>query len=508
MTSRPNYFEGRAERLLVVESDGQVQWHPLDQDIYERKNALSKALRNKIESTQFARISDLTIDQRKALFRIVLGTDSVAYKKLTELFGRFSNLDNLSNRAIIARLLTTVAETLASGKDETTIEGYPLLPNELETLNEAKIFEIVVLNLLRRDQSIGVLSASDRLKFLRNFSIFLQQRDRLPFAAPEEIKRLIESLFESAIRRTDAPQQLLESYYRTCRRHSGLTTEGQFSDNTGMIDMPVDETDTESRVGFSHNSLREYLVADALCDYLVNDNQYNNFKSIIVTDLIGDFVLGRSQYDHNVTERLHEKYILQQDQQLLDLLFKIIYRLIQADQAKYIALLGKEAILDNLDLGGKDLSGLTLRRAHIENSIIIDTDFRKADLREASFCNSAIEGALFDDAILTETNFRDAEIVSIYVFDKYNTDTTAVLKGMDALQWLYSNGAIVDHADELNPLMGQPWYEAAREVMRTLLHKMAGTHQDVSLTKGINSKYTRNLHNLNILESLEFDGQQ
>jgi hypothetical protein len=37
--------------------------------------------------------------------------------------------------------------------------------------------------------------------------------------------------------------------------------------------------------------------------------------------------------------------------------------------------------------------------------------------------------------------------------------------------------------------MGRPWYEAAREVTRTLEHRIAGTHQDVSLSKGTKKEY-------------------
>lgn len=44
MTSRPTYFEGRAERLLAVEADGSLAWHPLDLEDRERKSALSQLL--------------------------------------------------------------------------------------------------------------------------------------------------------------------------------------------------------------------------------------------------------------------------------------------------------------------------------------------------------------------------------------------------------------------------------------------------------------------------------
>jgi predicted NACHT family NTPase len=34
MTSRPNFFEGRAERLLLVEKNGSLEWHDIDKQQY------------------------------------------------------------------------------------------------------------------------------------------------------------------------------------------------------------------------------------------------------------------------------------------------------------------------------------------------------------------------------------------------------------------------------------------------------------------------------------------
>ncbi|MCG8430945.1 MAG: NACHT domain-containing protein, partial [Candidatus Omnitrophica bacterium] len=58
MASRPNYFEGRAERLLVVEKDGVIEWHPLDKAEHDRMNALSRSIRDSLAKTKFARIHD------------------------------------------------------------------------------------------------------------------------------------------------------------------------------------------------------------------------------------------------------------------------------------------------------------------------------------------------------------------------------------------------------------------------------------------------------------------
>jgi hypothetical protein len=484
MTSRPNYFEGRAERLLVVEKNGLLEWHPLDEKNFEHQTSIARSIKSRFNKSQFARINDLTIEQRKNLFRLVLGSNKEAYNKLMELFDRFQELENISQRAVIARLLTTVAETLASKGESTTIDGFKIIPDDLSFLNQAKIFEIIILNLLSRDENIGSLSSSQRYLFLKRFSLFLQQPKRDFFATPDEIKNLVRSTFDDDLRRTDSPEQQLENYYRTCRRHSGLTTEGQFFDTSGNLDFPVDEQDTDSRVGFSHNSIREFLVAESIVDYLVKDIHHPNLDSINYTDVIGDFIVFKSDYDPVVRSCLSEKYATSKDGQLKELLFKIIFRFIQNSPEENIFLLGSPPKIPHIDISLLDLSGLNLRSTDFIGSLISETDFRKSDLRHANFANSIIEKAMFDEADVKEADFTEAELVSIYVFDEFATNTSSVLTGKSCRQWLHTKGAKVFPIDDLNPLLGKPWYEAAREVTRTLEAQIAGTHQDVALTKG------------------------
>jgi len=484
MTSRPTYFESRAERITLVERGGVSEWHALDAADYERRSATSRALTQSLGNSQFARLNDLSVAQRKKLFGIVLGNNPSAHKQLNDLYVRFQELETISQRAVIARLLTTVAETLSLGTEVKTVEGYPLIPDELKHLNQAKIFEIVVYNLLQRDANVGLLSASERLTFLRQFAVFLQRPDQEFFADPETLRELVTRVFSAQLRRTDTPQQQLENYARTCRRHSGLTTEAQFLDTSGNIDSPVDEQDTDSRVGFSHNSLREYLVADALVDFVRNGTEYPDLNEMVATDLIGDFFVDIAEYQPDLIALLSKAYMATDQIRVRQCLFKVISRFIARDRSMVTRLLSDPPIFGELDLSNYDLSGLDLRRARFANCEMFDTDLRKSDLRQARFKGSIIFRVQLDDAMINGADFVESELESIYVMDQFDKRTSGVFSGKDARQWLFSNGALVSPTEDLNPLLGKPWYEAAREVMRTLERRMAGTHQDVSLVKG------------------------
>ena len=337
MTSRPTYFESRAERLLAIETDGSLAWHPLDRSAEERKVALSGFLSRSLETSQFARLLDLSLSQRKKLFSVVLGPKSKSYKTLTALLDRFEELGSISQRAVIARLLTTVADPLSAGEVIETVDGYPLVPDDLKVLNQGKIFEIVIHNLLYRDQQIGSLAAGDRYYFLRSFAVSLQQTGQWPFAEPEEIKSLVGAIFDRLLRQTDTRQQLLEQYYRTCRRHSGLTTESQFQDTTGQLDLPVEETDATARVGFSHNSLREFLVADALAEYLTNDTEFEKLDTVVITEAVGSFFVDLSAYPKDLTDKLSMAYRNCTQSNMRERLFRLLFSLIRDDSTKNMA---------------------------------------------------------------------------------------------------------------------------------------------------------------------------
>ncbi|MEM9825700.1 MAG: NACHT domain-containing protein [Planctomycetota bacterium] len=128
MTSRPTYFESRAERLMVSQPTQDSSVHRHDQIVSKRQAAMSRFIEEHVTTTQFARLNDLSADQRKRLFGIVLRGNSEAKIALEGLFSRFGELESISQRAVMARLLTTVAETLASNAQATTPDGYPLLP--------------------------------------------------------------------------------------------------------------------------------------------------------------------------------------------------------------------------------------------------------------------------------------------------------------------------------------------------------------------------------------------
>jgi uncharacterized protein YjbI with pentapeptide repeats len=483
LTSRPTYFESRAERLVVVEKNGALSWEPLDRQTHERRTQIAEMLAERLSTTSYARLNDLTVTQRQALFKRVLAERPNALAKLDELHNRFSSLGGVSQRAVIARLLTTVAETLAENTQTATADGYSLIPEDLHDLNEAKIFEIVIANLLLRDLNSGHLSTADRRRFLRAFAVRLQQPERSPFAQPDEIRSLVESLFRSSLEKSDSPQSDLENYYRTCRRHSGLTTERQFLDTSGIVDTPVEDSDFDSPVGFSHNSLREFLVADSIAEYLVTGTSLDGLHTARVSDVVSQFLVGLGEYNPKLSALLARAYAEAASGSIHQWLFRLILGFLH-DKPNVRTLLGSPPVMRDLDLAGADLSALDFSDADFRDSLLLETDLRSADLRRADFSGAIIDRVQLDKAQLNGADFRQAEVISIYVYDQFMHDTIAVLEGDEATQWLFSSRALVSNSDSLNPYLGQPWYDAAREVAVSLKARLAGTHRKRGLIRG------------------------
>ena len=216
---------------------------------------------------------------------------------------------------------------------------------------------------------------------------------------------------------------------------------------------------------------------------------FEKLNTAVITDAVSTFFADLVVYSSNLSDSIATIYKECRDSNLRERLFRLIAGLVARDASNNVGCLGNPPKLNDLDLSGVDLSELPLVEADFTGSILPETDLRNTNLARACFPGAILERTMLDGATLDATDFRDAEIESIFVFDEFDSRTSSILSGREARQWLFSRGAIVSNSIELNPLLGKPWYEAAREVTRTLERRIAGTHQDVSLSKGTNLSY-------------------
>jgi hypothetical protein len=192
---------------------------------------------------------------------------------------------------------------------------------------------------------------------------------------------------------------------------------------------------------------------------------------------------------HGLQLIFSERYGDIADSRLTEILFGVLYFMFVMSGRKNTRLFGTPAKFLNVDLSLIDFSEVELEGSRFQDCLIQETNFAKSNLKRSEFANSILERTRFDEAKLQESDFTTAQVVSIHVYDEFESQTSAILGGLKAQQWLFSHGARVTNSDQLNPYLGRPWYHAAREVTKTIKKKMAGTHEQSALSKGTSLKH-------------------
>lgn len=485
LTSRPTYFERRAERVRVVERDRHLVWDVEDDAEHAAAVAAGERLGETFAAEGQARLLDLTPAQRRKLFDTVLRDQPEARAAVEHIDRAYTRIQGLSQKAVIARLLVSVARELG-GRPADSEDGPPLLSSDEATrLNSAKLFDLIIRSLITRDLGVGSLNRAERRRFLRTLAVRLQQKGASPFVGPAEMRTLVRTLFEPTLRGVEDAEQEIESRYRVCRRHSGLTTEAQFGSSQDL-DVPVEADDTDSNVGFSHNSLREYLVAEAIVEHLEKGVGIEGIENVQISDAVAGFLRELRTWHPRLEARLAEAFAEARQSTRRSFLFRLLVAMAGGAPTALARLLGDPPDLSHLVLANDDLSGLELRNGSFAQSILIDVDLSRSDLRAVDFGGAAIMGAVLDDARIEDADFRAATVESLYVFDRWGTRTRGVLQGRDARQWLYSNGARVAPTDDLNPLLGRPRYEVARAVARHI--RLQASFHERGLISGISQR--------------------
>jgi len=403
-------------------------------------------------------LRDLTDAQTAALVDRALAGDSkgreVVHRILNRVFrGRDEGAAvSLSGKPVIITYLLEVVEALKE-EDPDADEG---------ALTEWQVYKMIVDLLMIRDlKSAAYLSPTDRRRFLHDLAVVLSRRDT-PVLDEEGFKDLLPRAFAAHLRRMgpDGRRDELDRLFSDLRRSATLT-RGQTGGRTGWR--------------FSHNSLREFLLAEHLVEVLqergaggewvpVSDASRLFAISLDSTELralgakLAQAWNGRSLYDG-----MGSLLML-----LWDGLKRLPYGESDSNQATLSAIAGTPSNLDRLRLQRLVLSAETdpadLSDANLRQSELYDVDLSGAVLRGADFSDSVMEnvrlvgtelaGAIFAGSLLVDVDCRDAQVDggdfrgvgtgSISILVTTDGSTPRRLDGVDALGFLAFHGARTD----------------------------------------------------------------
>jgi hypothetical protein len=399
LTSRPNYFtlseelhvfEALYSSLKVTHFINDSTRVFLDQE--EQIDRLLEKFLDRHERT----LRDLTPEQTNALISRILHGDPNGLAVIQHILAKiFRNQDgsaiSLSGKPVIVSYLLDVVEQLKGSR----------LGDEASTdeLSEWQVYKLIVDQLMLRDlvRSPDV-SPDARRRFLQKLAIFLAKREN-EVISEDDFKDLVSSEFKRDINRLtgEARSEALSRFFSNLRS-SGTLTRAVTAAGEGWR--------------FSHNSLREFLIAEYLTNQLLSGSIVA--EHVTISDAMQTFA---ASITPTIVSRLYSGLQVAWRNpgadgiargQLLSLLWGALLTvpLHDADRAK--------ALLNKFSGIGDGLRGISISRVNLSNhgegSNLSGINFSGAlfasvNLGSGNFTGCNFADAVFDDVDATDANF-------------------------------------------------------------------------------------------------------
>jgi len=414
LTSRPNYFT-EAEELQVFEilylSLDQKKYFltKKDKELFNQESQVDQLLKSFLDRYE-RRLKDLTPEQTESLVSRALSSDpdgkSVVLGILNRVFRSVEKGEtlSLSGKPVIISYLLDVVEGL---KD--SVSG--ISSERAGKLSEWDIYKLIVDQLMLRDlHRSPELDPEDRRQFLAKLSIKLSQKHNAVMLE-DEFKDMVAREFHQELRRHSPDQrpQLIERYFADLRGSATLTTSLD-RDRPGWR--------------FSHNSLREYLVAEHLLNGLITGQLVTD--QVPISDAMRLFVASREPETKKfLLNKLIEVWRRRAEHQgvgqLLCLLWDGLLQLYCNEKDPVRACLS-DICRGSIDVSGAELSRISfsskvcqtdLQNALFHNCNLTAVDLTGVDLSGVDFSRSLLDGIVFSDAILDNADFSGSFLTDV-----------------------------------------------------------------------------------------------
>lgn len=526
LTSRPSYFT-ITEELQMFE----VLYTSLKTDkfyigretreLLNRESMIDRLLEQFIDRFERS-LQDLTPEQTEKLVERILSHDEKGQKAVLEILRRVfrsagsGDSRSLSGKPVIVSYLLEIVEDLKGRK--ATSHG------SVGALTEWQVYKLILDHLMLRDfRRVPEIEPGTRRHFLHRLSIFLSRADH-PQIAEGDFRDLVSKEFVRELRRQEpeARAQQIERYFADLRSSATLTRSSD-SERSGWR--------------FSHNSLREYLLAE----YLLVGLQSGSIAPDLVpiSDAMRLFAASQQEEDlRGHMERLANHWGQRGSMrgslgQLLTLLWDGLLALfISSDDpvnSCLCAFCGNSIALNGLDLNRLQLSSIDrpsdLSRSNFSDTNLVSMDFSGARLETAdfsfsifdavSFADTELRGARFDGGTFEDVNFSGAKLKGA-VFQSIQAGDISILvegdgpkglrrlEGLDALGFLNYAGAITDPLPPSAVLKHHPKFTIVAKISEKLaeqaIRQRRGIEQRGEARKDV--RFSRKF--VNFLESQEW----
>ena len=474
LTSRPNYFTQNEElrvaelllkRLQFHESLDSTRYSKIIQEeeaaIIRREKEIDTLLQEHILNRFELRLKDLTEPQTKRLVHRILADKPKQEKTVLNLLEKIRSSEGITNRAdlsgkpVIISMLLQVAEG-----------NVPDLPPESNLDNEWDLFDYIIKGLLIRDfKKVGIIPHTDRRRFLKRLALYLSRKGNQKIGE-EDFRDLIRKEFSDRLQFMTGQEKREEisRLFSDLRRSSTLTRSH----------------DTEGGWKFSHNSLREFLLAELLLEKLKAGQYIDETleENVPITDVMRKFVASiPAEKAQDYLAQLARTWPSRTSQAGAGLILSLLWDmgkhlfadtpnpersfLKKIDPGLDISRIRLKRIVFQKDKGDTDLD---LNGINFSYSELTDLSFCSCDLKGANFKYSYLINVLFKDCSLAGANFRDCPMLEIHFtgseltnadFRGVDTEYLVVegegpngeiqyMESMEALGFLKFHGAITD----------------------------------------------------------------
>ncbi|MGN6527079.1 MAG: NACHT domain-containing protein [Burkholderiaceae bacterium] len=483
LTSRPNYFT-ETEELRVFEAlyssieRKQIQVGAVDRAFVAEEKSIDELLNRYLLNKYERYLRDLTLEQTTSLVRRKLGGDpagqDLVLKLLTHVFREEGgHRYSLGGKPVIVTYLMELIDELRG-------EGSKF---DTDDLTEWQIYRLIVDRLMMRDlQRSPGMPQDVRRVALQKLAVTLSNKDST-IATEQVFMSVIEDAFRGELRRLSGEERRsrLDELFQDLRSSTTLTrSEGQGS---GWV--------------FSHNSLREFLVAEAAVTNLIKGR--NPDSGISATSTMRTFVAALSKgMAAQFLGALRTAWREQRSESGLYVglgfdLFKTSATGLRTSLGDILGRVGagldfqnssiKGVVLDGHDLGDGKLPicarGATLAEVTFRGIDLSGSDFDGATFDECKFIDCDLSSSNFQRAFAFECNF-DSCAIGGADFSKLELDSTFIFRrgdaftpvaGKSALGLLRYLGASTDEISYYYEFLHDPRYSIVRKISERLIEQ-------------------------------------
>ncbi|MFH1136974.1 MAG: pentapeptide repeat-containing protein [Pseudomonadota bacterium] len=465
LTSRPNYFT-ETEELQVFEilyasiQAGRYYLGKQDKELLKREERVDQLLGQFIDQFE-RRLEDLTPVQTQALVERALVDDPVGREVVQGILKRvFRSVDSgarmsLSGKPVIITYLLEVVEGL---------KKQPVQQRDDTELTEWEVYKLIIDQLMLRDfRRAPELSPEDRRGVLHRMALLLS-RTETPIINEDEFRELVSKHFTKELRRFTEQERSKQ-------------TDRLFSDVRSSATLTRAVTSVKEGWRFSHNSLREYLVAE----FIVRELRAKRIarEKVPISDAMRLFVSSKPTTEIQellqlLSEIWPQRLTTPLLGQILCLMWDGALRVYSAEDdpagtalrqicGSPVALNSAElsrvafsserrpahlhsANLANSTLVAVDMTSSKLNDVDLSGSLLESVNFTNADLRAAVFTEAMLVDVILSGANLEGADFRGVQpnLVSIAVEAASGERARTSIDGVDALGYLAFNGAKTD----------------------------------------------------------------